>query len=89
VARYNIMESVYQQWEGMSLSPTYESGLIALCVHVLKYLVRIISLNLCFLDSELTTMDWEELESCFAKIMEADIASWRIHRNDQIRETAS
>lgn len=38
VARYNVMESMYQQWPGMTLEANYEKSLIALSVEVLKYL---------------------------------------------------
>jgi hypothetical protein len=38
VARYNVLESMYQQWPGMSLEKMYEKSLVDLCINVLKYL---------------------------------------------------
>ena len=38
VARYNVMESMYHQWLGMTLDNDYETSLINLCVEVLRYL---------------------------------------------------
>lgn len=43
VARYNVLESMYKQWPGMSLEPNYENSLIELCVRVLRYLDLILS----------------------------------------------
>ncbi|KAG0645974.1 Sterol uptake control 2 [Hyphodiscus hymeniophilus] len=43
VARYNVLESMYQQWAGMSLEKAYEQSLIELCIHVLRYLDAVIS----------------------------------------------
>jgi len=38
VARYNVMESVYHQWPGMTVDKDYETSLVNLCVEVLRYL---------------------------------------------------
>lgn len=43
VARYNVLESMYKQWPGMSLEPNYETSLIELCVRVLRYLDLVLS----------------------------------------------
>jgi hypothetical protein len=43
VARYNVLESMYKEWPGMSLERNYEASLIRLCVNVLKYLDLILS----------------------------------------------
>jgi len=37
------MESMYQQWPGMSLHLDYENSLIELCVHVLEYLEKFLN----------------------------------------------
>ncbi|RDW74872.1 hypothetical protein BP6252_06014 [Coleophoma cylindrospora] len=44
IARYNVMESMYQQWPNMSLEKNYEDSLVDLCVHVLRYLNRVITM---------------------------------------------
>ena len=69
VARYNVLESMYQQWLGMSLEPNYEKSLIVFCVHVLRYL------DMALLSrQELVRGIYEaELESLIEKIREADI----------------
>ncbi|PQE19556.1 hypothetical protein CJF31_00011420 [Rutstroemia sp. NJR-2017a BVV2] len=38
VARYTVMESIYSNWKGMSLEKEYESALIELSTHVLRYI---------------------------------------------------
>jgi hypothetical protein len=38
VARYTVMESIYSNWKGMSLEKDYESALINLSTHVLRYI---------------------------------------------------
>ena len=38
VARYNVMESIYHQWPGMTLDKNYEDSLINLSIAVLQYL---------------------------------------------------
>jgi len=40
VARYTVMENMYQNWPGMSLEPNYEKSLISLCIHVLTFLEK-------------------------------------------------
>jgi hypothetical protein len=45
VARYNVMESMYHQWPGMTLDKDYETSLIKLCVEVLRYLDRLYIYN--------------------------------------------
>ncbi|KUJ12572.1 uncharacterized protein LY89DRAFT_673527 [Mollisia scopiformis] len=46
IARYNVMESMYQQLPGMDLEPDYEDALVSLCTHVLEYLGQVITLSL-------------------------------------------
>ncbi|RDW85944.1 hypothetical protein BP5796_04269 [Coleophoma crateriformis] len=44
IARYNVMESMYQQWPNMSLEKNYEDSLVDLCAHVLRYLSHVITI---------------------------------------------
>lgn len=44
IARYNVMESMYQQWPNITLEKNYEGSLVDLCVHVLRYLNLVITL---------------------------------------------
>lgn len=44
VARYNVLESIYQSWDGMSLEQAYEDSLELLCTRVLKYIAQILRL---------------------------------------------
>ena len=68
VARYNVLESMYQQWPGMSLEMNYENSLIALCVHVLRYLDHALFADL---DSGRQLFDADS-EDLMVKIREAD-----------------
>ena len=68
VARYNILESMYQQWPGMSLEMNYRTSLIALCVHVLRYLDHALFAGL---DSGRQPFS-ADLEALMVKIREAD-----------------
>lgn len=47
VARYNVLESVYQNWPNMTLATDYEAALLELCKSVLVYLnhVKIFSMG--------------------------------------------
>lgn len=45
IARYNVLESIYQQWSGMSLDEEYESSIIALCKLILQYLAEVLDLG--------------------------------------------
>lgn len=42
VARYTVMENMYQNWPGMTLEPNYEKSLVSLCVHVLTFLEMVL-----------------------------------------------
>ncbi|PVH67911.1 hypothetical protein DL98DRAFT_599988 [Cadophora sp. DSE1049] len=65
-ARYNVLESIYQQWSGMSLDPDYEKAIVDLCVLVLAYIAR-------FLNSgEAGSPRAHALDSQMGKIAEAD-----------------
>jgi hypothetical protein len=70
VARYNVMESVYHQWPGMTIDKDYEISLIRLCVEVLRYLDAVYTYKYDFsvLRSEGT------LEKIMQNINKADIA---------------
>jgi hypothetical protein len=37
VARYNVLESMYHNWPGMTLEASHELSLLVLCMHVLRY----------------------------------------------------
>lgn len=41
IARYSVLENVYQQWQEMSLEKEYENSLIALAILVLQLLAAI------------------------------------------------
>lgn len=60
------MESMYQQWHGMTLETEYEAVLILLCVHILRFL------------DEVTTpsaeVNSDTIKESLAKINEADIS---------------
>ncbi|KAE9371464.1 hypothetical protein N431DRAFT_24725 [Stipitochalara longipes BDJ] len=66
IARYTVMENMYQNWPGMSLEPKYEESLMSLCIQVLNFLGRL----LCRED-ELDTVVWTVAEE-MAKINKAD-----------------
>ena len=42
VARYTVMENMYQNWPGMTLERNYEKSLVSLCVHVLTFLEMVL-----------------------------------------------
>jgi hypothetical protein len=42
VARYNVMESMYQQWQGMTLEANYEEALVSLCNQVLIFVAAFV-----------------------------------------------
>ena len=65
MARYNVMESMYQQWPNMSLEKNYEDSLVELCMHVFRYLEAVMRLSY---DTTTGTM----LREHFTKIHEAD-----------------
>jgi hypothetical protein len=70
VARYNVLESMYRQWPGMSLESNYENSLIELCVHVLRYLDLALFARL-----DAGRQPFESyLEVLMVKIREADVA---------------
>jgi hypothetical protein len=69
VARYNVLESMYQNWEAMTLEKDYEDSLISLCTHVLEYLGGILDPHTKF---SISVVDHSDCE--FAKIVEADRA---------------
>jgi len=69
VARYNVLESMYQNWEAMTLEKNYEDSLISLCTHVLGYLGGILGLR-----GEFSMFVRDHLNSEFTKIVEADKA---------------
>ncbi|PQE26143.1 hypothetical protein CJF30_00000877 [Rutstroemia sp. NJR-2017a BBW] len=46
VARYTVMESIYSNWKGMSLEKEYESALIQLSTHVLRYIGLMLKFSL-------------------------------------------
>jgi hypothetical protein len=70
VARYNVLESMYRQWPGMSLESNYENSLIELCVHVLRYLDLALFARL-----DAGRQPFEAyLEVLMVKIREADVA---------------
>jgi hypothetical protein len=64
------MESMYQQWPGMTLEKNYENSLISLCVHVLRYLNAVPSeeYNHEYKQAE------EQLNACMSDINKADAA---------------
>ena len=64
VARYGVMESIYQKWDGMSLQSKYESALIGLCVPILRYL------DLTIFDSQQVPRD---LTTPAARIRDAEL----------------
>jgi len=66
IARYAVMENMYQNWPGMSLEPKYEESLMSLCVRVLNLLEEALY-NGDNEDSE----DWTVAEE-LTKIHEAD-----------------
>jgi len=43
IARYTVMESIYAQWVGMSLSSEYEDSLISLSMCIFEYLGSVLS----------------------------------------------
>ena len=45
IARYNVLESIYQQWSSISLDEEYERSIIALCKLVLQYLAEVLDLG--------------------------------------------
>ena len=59
---------MYQQWIGISLDKAYEDPIISLCVHVLKYLDRVINLSPSAPMAPLLN-----LENNLAQINEADL----------------
>ncbi|PQE32102.1 hypothetical protein CJF32_00001691 [Rutstroemia sp. NJR-2017a WRK4] len=65
VARYTVMESIYSNWKGMSLEKEYESALIQLSTHVLRY----IGLMLKF---SLRREGGSDMKGYFGKIRRAD-----------------
>ncbi|KAH9213258.1 hypothetical protein DL95DRAFT_410401 [Leptodontidium sp. 2 PMI_412] len=66
IARYSVLESIYQQWSGMSLDPDYKKAIVDLCVLVLAYIAR-------FLNSkEAASSRAQALDSQMGKIAEAD-----------------
>ncbi|KAH9208894.1 hypothetical protein DL95DRAFT_449616 [Leptodontidium sp. 2 PMI_412] len=69
VARYNVLESMYKQWPGMSLESNYENSLIELCVRVLRYLDLVLSRP-----STSGQNDFEERVALMAMIRSADVA---------------
>ncbi|CZR67764.1 uncharacterized protein PAC_17663 [Phialocephala subalpina] len=73
VARYNVMESMYQQWSGMTLESNYEDALILLCSEVLNFLNQAILLppRRSSVSDQLMTV---EMGSSIAKIEAADAA---------------
>jgi hypothetical protein len=68
VVRYNVLESMYQQWLGISLEPNYEKSLIALCVQVLRYL----DMTLLSRRQLIRGIFEAELEALMGKIRETD-----------------
>ncbi|KAG4430749.1 hypothetical protein IFR05_013770 [Cadophora sp. M221] len=66
IARYNVLESIYQQWSGMSLDPDYERAIIDLCVLVLAYIARFLQFG------EAGSPRAQALGSQMGKIVEAD-----------------
>ena len=43
IARYTVMESMYAQWIGMSLSTEYEDSLVSLSICIFEYLGAVLS----------------------------------------------
>jgi hypothetical protein len=64
------MESMYQQWPGMTLEKDYENSLISLCVHVLRYLNAVPSDEY---NPECKQAE-EQLNTCMSEINKADAA---------------
>ena len=69
IARYNVLDSMYQNWSGMSLKE-YESSLVELCSHVLNFLY------ICFTSSsnrKITPENpFEEIDRHYTRIADAD-----------------
>ncbi|KAE8451648.1 hypothetical protein EG329_003105 [Mollisiaceae sp. DMI_Dod_QoI] len=68
VARYNVMESMYQQWPGMTLEPHYEDALVSLCIHIFRFLDKVITTLL----PPARPIISEDLTRLIVKINEAD-----------------
>lgn len=66
VARYNVMESMYQNWSGMTIDANYEEALLSLCVTVLKCIDVIIESSLA------DSFDADILQTSMKKVNEAD-----------------
>jgi hypothetical protein len=43
VARYNVLESMYQNWQEMTIEKNYEESLVVLCTLVLEYLTILLN----------------------------------------------
>ena len=69
IARYNVMESMYHEWPGMTLERKYEDSLINLCTKVIQYLDKVMQTQ-SGLSSDLS----EDLTSHAAEIAAADAA---------------
>jgi hypothetical protein len=76
VARYNVLESIYQSWEGMSLEQAYEDSVELLCTRVLKHLAQILKLYTNPAPNPSSSVT-EALDVQFNQILDAD----RICRN--------
>lgn len=70
VARYNILETMYQQWDCMTLDKEYENSLIDLCVHVFIYLDEVPAIDV----HHRCKRAEEYLDSCLAEVHKADAA---------------
>jgi len=68
VARYNVLESMYQNWPGMTLHKDYENSLISLCIHVLRYLSTVFSIS----NNAPQKSPLEGLAKIYASITKAD-----------------
>ena len=70
IARYNVLDSMYQNWSGLSLEKEYESSLVKLCSHVLSFLY------LCFTSSSdrkrTPENPLEEIDRYYTRIANAD-----------------
>ncbi|KUJ16593.1 uncharacterized protein LY89DRAFT_734689 [Mollisia scopiformis] len=69
VARYNVIERIYRQWQGMLVEEEYRVALVALCVRVLLFLDEVISNS--------AEMKAETLGQWMGKINEADASCRR------------
>jgi hypothetical protein len=70
IARYNVLDSMYQNWSGMSLEKKYESSLVELCSHVLNFLY------ICFTSSSdlkrTPENPFKEIDRYYTRIADAD-----------------